>query len=175
MIATSQLARFATTILMMCLIVGCDRATSTANPPPPRQRDRFAELKGVPAGDLAQPNPLPASWMLGCYKVNVSDVSKREWSPPVLVGLTDQRGNAELAKQHYRVNDPISGVSPDMWSWIPTTPDQLRLSVGTGFYGWQFDLQRHKNGLSGTARFWTDSAGGDAHAHTANLVRITCY
>lgn len=129
----------------------------------------------MPVGDLAQPNPLPASWMVGCYKVEVSDVSTREWPPPVLVELTDQRGKAEITKQHYQVKDPASGVSPDPWSWIPTTPDQLRVSVGTGFYGWQFHLQRHKNGLSGTARFWTDTADGDAHAHTANFGRIPCY
>lgn len=161
-------------MMIICLLIACGRYRSSTGAAPPRQVDRLSDLRRAPIGDIAQPNPPPASWMLGCYKVSVADAEEHKWRPPTLVHLTDERGTSELVTQHYHVQDIGTGVTPELWRWTPTTPSEVRVSIGTGFWGWQFYRRPDPTGLRGTAKFWTDTADSDSHTHTARFVRVRC-
>ena len=128
----------------------------------------------MPAGELAQPNPLPAPWMLGCYEVTISNVADHEWMPSKKLRLTNDPAGEDLIKQRYRVIDLMTNISPKFWSWSPVTNDELRVNLGAGFSGWEFRLHGTQKGLQGDGRFWTDMPSRDRHDHSVEFVRSGC-
>ena len=142
-------------LILGLVIIACTKESTPA--PPPDLPDLYTELRAYVPGDLAKPNPKPRSWMIGCFTfIAPADLKWSDAIPPDLE-LTDRPVGDTQIKSRYAVKLPGRQTQPSFWSWMPISEERIEVNVGTGFFGWSFDLHQAKTGLEGTGRWWSDT------------------